>query len=230
MTHSRQKTASAPEAKIVRILIVDDHPVVRHGMTQLIEEEPDLKVCGQASDAAEALKVLREVKFDLAVVDITLKTSSGIDLIKSMKSQAPDVKVLVASMHDEVIYAERALHAGALGYINKEEAADRIVEAIRVTLQGRIYLSDRMTERMMSRLAYGEKETDRPATDTLSDRELEVFEQIGRGLGTRQIAEALHLSRKTVETHRASIKKKLNLRDGAELVTHAVRWVLDEKG
>lgn len=230
MTPRRPKAAHAPETKIVRILIVDDHPVVRHGMTQLIEEEADLKVCGQAADAAEAMKVLREAKFDLAVVDITLKSSSGIDLIKSMKAQAPSVKVLVASMHDEVIYAERALHAGALGYINKEEAADKIVDAIRITLQGRVYLSERMTERMMSRLAYGEKETDRPATDTLSDRELEVFEQIGRGLGTRQIAESLHLSRKTVETHRASIKKKLNLRDGAELVSHAVRWVLDEKG
>lgn len=230
MSPSRHKSAPAPKTKTIRILIVDDHPVVRHGMTQLIEEEPDLKVCGQAADAAEAMKALREDQFDLAVVDITLKTSSGIDLIKSMKVQAPNVKVLVASMHDEVIYAERALHAGALGYINKEEAADKIVDAIRVTLQGKIYLSERMTERMVSRLAYGEKETDRPATDMLSDRELEVFEQIGRGLGTRQIAESLHLSRKTVETHRASIKKKLNLRDGAELVSHAVRWVLDEKG
>jgi DNA-binding NarL/FixJ family response regulator len=227
MTPAKKKPVPQPEPEFVRILIVDDHPVVRHGMTRLIEEEADLKVCGQAADAVEALKVVRETEIDLAVVDITLKSGSGIDLVKSMKALAPGVKVLVASMHDEVIYAERALHAGALGYINKEEAADKIVEAIRTVLEGRVFLSDRMTERMMSRLAYGEKETDRPATDTLSDRELEVFEQIGRGLGTRQIAESLHLSRKTIETHRASIKKKLNLRDGAELVGHAVRWVMD---
>jgi DNA-binding NarL/FixJ family response regulator len=221
------KTAKGRKAKI---LIVDDHPVVRRGMRGMIEEEPDLAVCGEAADATEALHLFREHKPDLMVIDISLRDGSGIELIKQIRAADTAVKMLVASMHDETTFAERVLHAGALGYVNKEEAADKIVEAIRTALAGKVFLSERMTERIMSKLAYGKPPDERAAVDTLSDRELEVFELIGKGASTRQIADRLHLSPKTVETHRESIKKKLNLRDGTELVTRAVRWVVEESG
>lgn len=211
-----------------RILIVDDHALVRHGLTQLISHEPDLDVCGDAEDASQALLAVEQTAPDLVIVDISLKESNGIDLIKRLRAHHPHIKILVSSMHDESLYAERALHAGALGYITKQQATDTVIDAIRQVLKGEVYLSPAMTSQLLHRLGGHGRDFEENAVARLSDRELEVFEMIGHGLATRQIAERLHLSIKTIETHREHIKEKLNLANGAELARHAVRWVLEE--
>jgi DNA-binding NarL/FixJ family response regulator len=208
-------------------LIVDDHPLVRRGLTQLIADEPDLKVCGEAADASEALRQVRATHPALVVIDISLKSSNGIELIKQIKALDKQIMMLVLSMHDESLYAERALHAGAMGYIEKEQATDHIIEAIRHVLEGKVYLSGDMTERLLQRIA-GLERLEHSAIDRLSDRELEVFELIGSGLTTRQIAEKVHLSVKTIETHRDNIRTKLKLGSGAELIHYAVRCVLED--
>lgn len=210
-----------------RILIVDDHPLVRSGLRRLIEFEDDLEVAGEACDTSDALKMIEHVQPDVAVVDISLKNGSGIELIKQIKNRYPAVKVLVSSMHDESLYAERTLRAGALGYVNKEEPGNVMIDAIRQVLRGEIHLSSNMVDRVLHRVAHGEGQLQRPSIENLSDRELEVFEFIGRGLTTRQIAGKLHLSVKTVETHREHIKTKLNLKNSTELTRHAVRWILE---
>jgi DNA-binding NarL/FixJ family response regulator len=220
---------TAHEIATHRILIVDDHPIVRRGLAQIINDQPDLEVCGQAESQAEALKLLVETEPELIIVDVSLKDGSGIELIKQIKSRLPDAKMLVSSMHDESLFAERALRAGAMGYIDKQEATERTVEAIRHVLGGRVYLSSRMADRMLHRIVAGEAEPDRSPIESLSDRELEVFELIGQGLMTRQIAKKLHLSHKTIETYRENIKQKLNLKSGAELTRHALQWVLEIK-
>lgn len=217
----------ATEAR-ARILIVDDHPVVRNGLRMLIDDEPDLVVCGEAADADEAIRVLDAVKPDLVIIDLSLKGSSGLELIKRIKSRHCDSKMLVSSMFDESLYAERVLNAGALGYVSKQEAMEKVIEAIRCVLSGRVYLSAAMSDRMLHRLARDQKAPERSSVETLSDRELEVFEMIGRGRATAEIAAQLHLSVKTVETHREKIKAKLAIKTAAELNQHAVRWVLEQ--
>ena len=211
-----------------KILIVDDHPMVRLGLRQLIENEPDLSVCGEASGSGEALDLVSKTSPDLILVDITLNDGHGIELIKQVHAQHEHIKMLVMSMHDETLFAERALQAGAMGYINKEEANDKALEAIRQILKGKIYLSERMSEHMLMRMANKDKPQELSPIETLSNRELEVFEQIGLGLSTRKIAERFHLSVKTIETHRENIKRKLNLQTANELTRSAFQWVLEK--
>ena len=219
------KTRTTP----IRILIVDDHALVRLGLAQLISHEPDMEVCGDASDADEALAKVKELQPHLVILDVSLQRGNGIELTKCLKARHPNVKVLISSMHDESLFAERALRAGALGYINKQEATDKVVGAIRQVLDGQIYLSPEMTNHLLHRLGnHGDGLLERRSLDSLSDREWEVFELIGRGLSTRQIAKQLHLSIKTIETHREHIKEKLALTSGVELTRHAVQWVLED--
>ena len=212
---------------VAQILIVDDHPVVRDGLTLLISQEHDMEVCGQVEGLTEALQFYTRKQPDLLIIDISLKDGSGIELIKEIKARNPNAKMLVASMHDEALFAERALRAGAMGYINKSEGTDRVVDAIRQVLGGKITLSPRMTERMLHRSVGTSNGPERSPIEKLSDRELETFEMIGQGLTTRQIAARLHLSPKTVESYREHIKVKLNLENANELTRHAVQWVLE---
>ncbi len=215
--------------RIAKILIVDDHPIVRRGLAGLIADQPDLRVCGEAADASEALQQAETGAPDLAIVDISLKNSSGIELVKQFKARYDDrIKILVSSMHDELLFAERALRAGAMGYINKEEATDKVIEAIRRVLRGEIYLSLRMTDRLLHRAIGGDAKPEGSPLDHLSDRELEIFDLIGHALTTRQIARKLHLSPKTVQTHRENLKIKLNLKNSAELIRHALQRILEK--
>lgn len=207
-----------------RIIIVDDHPIVRQGLAQLIDQEDDLHVCGQAEDAHLAMRAIRELDPDLVIVDVSLRTTSGIELIKDIKIQFPDLPVLTLSMHDEALYAERALRAGARGYIMKQEATAEVVTAIRRVLAGTVYVSQGMAAKMVSKIVAGPGEKGTSPVDRLSDRELEVFRLIGEGYGTREMAEKLCLSIKTIETYRAHIKDKLNLTDANELLRAAIRW------
>ena len=211
------------------VLIVDDHPIVRQGLTQLIDQEDDLHVCGQAEDAHEAMRAIRELSPDMVVVDISLKDTSGIELIKDIKVRCPDLPVLTLSMHDEGVYAERAMRSGARGYIMKQEATERVVTAIRRVLSGEVYVSEGMAAKMVSKLVAGPAQTGGSPVDRLSDRELEVFRLIGTGYGTREMAEKLHLSIKTIETYRAHIKDKLDLVDANELLRTAITWVNAER-
>ena len=212
---------------MTRILIVDDHPLVRTGFSQLIGDCPDLEVCGEAGDMAEALRQVDATSPDLAIIDLSLAGGSGLDLIERIRSRNKDILMLVASMHDETLYAERVLAAGARGYINKQEAQDSIIRAIRQVLSGKVYLSQQMTDRLLSGMvnSNGEKRD----IDSLSNRELQVFELIGEGVSSSQIAEQLNLSIKTIETHQAHIKKKLGLGSAHELNQRAIRWVMDQQ-
>jgi DNA-binding NarL/FixJ family response regulator len=211
------------------VLIVDDHPIVRQGLAQLINQESDLHVCGQAEDGHEALQAIRTLDPDMVVVDISLKDTSGIELIKDIKVQYPNLPVLTLSMHDEGIYAERAMRAGARGYIMKQEATEKVVTAIRRVLAGEVYVSEGMAAKMVGKLIAGPSEVGGSPVDRLSDRELEVFRLIGAGYGTREMAEKLHLSVKTIETYRAHIKEKLDLVDANELLRTAITWVNAEQ-
>jgi DNA-binding NarL/FixJ family response regulator len=210
------------------IFVVDDHPMLVLGLREIIDQEVDLNFCGHAATSSKAISAIQEVKPDLAIVDISLKQGTGLELIKQLKALDPDLRLLVCSMHDETLYGERALRAGAQGYINKEEASERVVEAIRCVLSGRIFLSERMSDRLLQRAA-GHPQVEPTIEDRLTDRELEVFELLGRGLTTREIAENLRLSVKTIEAHRQKIKIKLGLENSNELVQHAVQWHV-EKG
>jgi DNA-binding NarL/FixJ family response regulator len=210
-----------------QIVIVDDHPIVRHGLAQLINDEPGLNVCGSAANPAEALEVLEQQVPDLVIVDLSLGDDSGLDLLKTLHSQRPELPVLVLSMHDEAYYADRVLRAGAMGYIMKQEAAEQMISAIHQVLSGKVYLSESMAASMLTRLVGRRVVRGGTPVDHLTDRELQVLGLIGKGLGTRQIAEKLHLSVKTVENHREHIKAKLKLRTSAELVRYAVRWELE---
>lgn len=214
--------------KRARILIVDDHPAVREALAIRIGRQRDLEVCGEAADTNDALRLLADTKPDVAVIDISLKTGNGIDLIKRIKDRNKHTRILVWSMHSESLYAERALRLGALGYINKDQATDKIVEAIRRVLQGKIWLSEAMAERILQRaVGGGQQALPRSPLDLLADRELEVFFLIGQGTKTADIADRLHLSVKTVETYRDRIRQKLNLNDGTELAHYATQWVLE---
>jgi DNA-binding NarL/FixJ family response regulator len=208
-------------------MIVDDHPIVRHGLAQLINDEPDLVVCGSAATPAEALAAAGTTQPDLVVVDLALGDDSGLDLIKSLRTSYPDLRILVLSMHDEVYYADRVLRAGAMGYLMKQEPAERMIAAIHQVLGGGVFLSEAMAASLLTRMVGERKLNGRSLVERLTDRELQVFEYIGKGLGTRQIAEKLHLSVKTVENYREHLKSKLNLKTSAELVRYAVRWELE---
>jgi DNA-binding NarL/FixJ family response regulator len=210
-----------------RILIVDDHPLVRAGLKSLIDAEPDLTICAEVGNVRDAIEVARETSPDLALIDISLEDGSGIELIKRLKVHAPELKMLVCSMHDESLFAERAINAGARGYVNKHQVTEQVLDAIRQVLAGRIYLSEKMVERVINGFAK-KKDGAASSIEDLSDRELEVFGLIGQGLSTSKIAERLHLSVKTVETHREKIKRKLQLATGGELVRHAVQWHIEQ--
>jgi DNA-binding NarL/FixJ family response regulator len=214
----------ATERGEVRILIVDDHPLVRLSLREVIKREPDLLVCGEAEDREQALELVESTKPHLAIVDLTLKTSNGMDLIKDLRTRHPKVQILVLSMHDENLHAERAIRAGARGYITKQEATKKIMVAIRQVLNGDIYWSERAAARVASKIARASKSADTSSVDLLADRELQVFELIGAGQSTRQIAAALHIDVSTVETYRARIKEKLNLEDSLALLQFAIRW------
>ena len=211
-----------------RVMIVDDHPVVRQGLRLLLDREHDLAVVAEADGVTEAFTRFKEVRPDLVIVDLSLKDGSGIELIKEIHSAEPETHMLVSSMHDESLFAERVLRAGAKGFISKQEATGNIVEAARQVLGGRVYLSPAMSDQMLHRLVNNDDEAvDRSPIESLSDRELEVFEMIGQGLTTRQIAAKLDLSPKTVETYRENIKSKLSLANGTALTRHAVQWLLE---
>lgn len=212
-----------------RVFIVDDHPIVRQGLAALINTEPDLAVCGDAEDSGSALRRIEEIKPDLAVIDISLNGPDGLDLLKSIRTHDANLPVLILSMLDESLYAERALHAGANGYIMKQEATERLLVAIRRILAGEIYLSEHMSNRMLHRFAAGGPVGSQSPIAELSDRELEVFRLIGEGRGTRQIAVELHISVKTVESYQAHIKEKLSLKNARELVQQAIQWTVANK-
>lgn len=211
-----------------RVLIVDDHPIVRHGLAELIGHEPDLEVCGEAADTTEALHQVEATQPHVVIVDISLKSGHGIDLIEQIKAKDEHIRMLVSSIHDESLFAERALRAGAMGYINKQEATEKVIDAIRQIIRGDIYLSPRMSNRLLHTVVGGDRLEQNPI-EGLSNRELEVFEMIGQGLTTKQIAGKLHLSPKTIETHREKIKMKLNLANSTELSHRAVQWVLENR-
>jgi DNA-binding NarL/FixJ family response regulator len=211
-----------------RILIVDDHPIVREGLITIINHEKDFEVCGEADEAREALKAISELEPDVVLVDITLKDSDGIELTKNLKSRYPTLPVIVLSIHDEFTYAERALRAGAQAYLMKEVVSQNIVAAIRTVLSGEIYVSNTMGKKMLRKLAAGKADVIGDPVDSLSDRELEIFRLIGQGYRPSKIAKSMHLSVKTVETYRGRIKEKLNLADADELLRFAIRWVGSE--
>jgi DNA-binding NarL/FixJ family response regulator len=213
----------------VRVLIVDDHPLLRKGVGQLIDQEKDLMVVGEAEDAHKAISAIENTKPDVALIDITLSGTSGIELLKNVKVRFPKLKMLVLSMHDESVYAHRALRAGASGYIMKQEGPEKVLTALRKVLRGEVYLSEHLGNRLLHTLVNGHAPLPSSPVEELSDRELEVFSLIGQGHGTRPIAEKLHLSIKTIESHRAHIKEKLNLQNATELVHHAIQWVQSER-
>jgi DNA-binding NarL/FixJ family response regulator len=215
----------ATDQKQRRIFLVDDHPLVREWLGSLIQRESDLSVCGEAEDVQDALQKIEEANPDIAIVDITLRNTHGLELIKDLQARMPNLPVLVLSMHDESLYAERVLRAGAKGYITKQEATKKILTAIRHVLNGEVYLSEKMSARMLNKLVVGRRDKQGYSIERLTDRELEVFQLIGRGYNTRKIAEELRLGIKTVESYRARIKEKLKLNDATELLQHAIQWV-----
>ena len=211
-----------------RILLVDDHAVERYGIAQLINRQSDLVVCGEEEDASRAMSAICELKPELVIADISLRDSSGLELMRNIKAQFPGLPVLVVSVHDESIYAEIAFRAGALGYLMKEEALEKILTAIRRVLTGAIYVSDNLAAKMLQQQVRGQTDIHESPVKGLSDRELEVFQLIGQWKKTREIAEELHLSIKTIEYYREQIKRKLNLKNAGELTQYATSWVQRE--
>jgi DNA-binding NarL/FixJ family response regulator len=207
-----------------RVMLVDDHPIVRQGLRRLIEAEPDLEVCGEAETAREAKSMIRDIEPDVVIVDVSLAQGDGLELVKDARAHYPTLPLLVLSMHDEVIYAERMLSAGANGYIMKQAASDQFLVALRRVLEGGIYVSESVGNSMIEKFAAGGAYTPTSPVDGLSNRELQVLHMIGKGLSTRQTAEALNLSVKTVESHRQRIKRKLSLHTSAQLMQYAVNW------
>jgi DNA-binding NarL/FixJ family response regulator len=215
--------------KKYNIMIVDDHPAVREGLALRISEQPDLTVLHEASSIATGLEAIRRQSPDVAVVDITLKDGNGLELIKAIHAYDDTIRILVCSMHDESFYAERAIRAGAMGYITKEHATSQIIEAIRRILSNKVYVSEKLAERLMNRSLGRAGLPDASPIETLSSRELEVFELLGEAIDTTHIAERLTLSPKTVETYRARVKEKLGIQTSAELIRRAVEWRLESK-
>lgn len=214
---------SASRAKI-RVFLADDHPIVRRGFQLLLSMESDLTVCGDADSSPEALQKILALKPDVAVIDLSLRSSSGLELIKQIRAHSAELKILVFTMHAEAIYEERALRAGANGYVTKEMGTEKAIEAIRLLAQNKLFFSDSLTQTVIARMS-GRAPTSRTSVELLSDRELEILEAIGNGLGSRQIAEKLGLSSKTVQSHREHIKTKLGLTRASELVNYAYNWV-----
>jgi len=211
-----------------KIAIVDDHPIVRQGLGQLIACQDDMTVCGEAEDIASALEMIQQTSPDLLVLDIALPDGSGVDLIEQLKVSTPHLPILVLSMHDESFYAERVLRAGARGYITKSQASESVIEAIRKIIGGQLYLSEKTASRMLARLVGTPSTDSRRPIDRLTNRELQIYEFIGVGMATRLIAKKLHISAKTVESHRENIKRKLNVASASELLQHAIKWVQTE--
>jgi DNA-binding NarL/FixJ family response regulator len=226
---STKPQISSP-AKKSRVLLVDDHPIVRQGLALLIDRENDLCVCGEAEGAHSAFHAIATLRPDMVVLDISLNGPDGLDVLKEIRTNTTNLPVLILSMHDESIYAERAMRAGANGYIMKQEATEKVLVAIRRILQGEVYLSDRLTNTMLQQYVRGASPAKGSPLVNLTDRELEVFRLIGEGHGTRQIAEELHLSVKTIESYQAHIKEKLALRNARELVQHAIEWTVNLSG
>lgn len=213
-----------PDSKI-QVLLVDDHPIVRDGLRSRIERQNDMVVCAEAEDVTTAIQAIDEQQPDIAIVDLSLKTGSGLDLISRLAARQTTTRVIVASMHDEHIYAERAVKAGAMGYVHKQEASTKIVAAIRRVMQGKLFVSDDLNARLMQRVATGSEESD--PVETLTNRELQVFEELGQGRNVKEIARATSLSVKTIETYRDRIRRKLDLDSSIQLVHYAVKWVTE---
>ncbi len=211
-----------------KIIVVDDHPMMRKGLSMTLDSELGFEVVAQFERAEEVVEKHDELSPDLAIIDISLPGMSGLELVKHLTAQDPDLKILVVSRHEENLYAERVLRAGAKGYVMKQEAGDVLIKAVRKILNGRIYVSDAINEKLLLGMTSGQKDLNKSPLDLLSDRELEVFELTGKGNNTREIAEKLHLAVKTVESYRARIKTKLNLENATELMMHAVKWVETE--
>ena len=211
---------------MTKILIVDDHAVIRDGLAVLINDESDLEVCGEAADVVDALQAISETDPDVAIIDVSLETGSGFELVKEVKARFPNVRMLVWSMFDESLYAERAIKAGALGYIDKKNVRDNIIDAIRTVLEGSVYLSAEYSSKVINRLRRGESVEAKLPTEVLTDRELEAYTLIGNGLNTAEIAERMELTVSTVETYRSRIKEKLELRNASQLIREATVWVL----
>jgi DNA-binding NarL/FixJ family response regulator len=220
---NKNPKCDSPEAK--RIVIVDDHPLFRKGLEELIHSDGTFAVCGEAGNAAEAMEVIRKLNPDLAIVDLSLPGANGIELIKNIRAEFQKLPILVLSMHDESLYALRALRAGAEGYVMKHEAMANVIQAIREVFEGRPYLSPAMAAQVITKFAHRDAEGEADPVERLSDRELEVLELIGKGTEVRQIAKLLHLSPKTVETHRAHIKDKLDLKNAREVARFALQWL-----
>jgi DNA-binding NarL/FixJ family response regulator len=210
------------------VLVVDDHPLMRQGLALLINQQQDMQVCGEAEEAQAAMHAIAHLRPDIMILDISLSGPDGLELLKNIRASDPDLPVLILSMHDEAIYAERALRARANGYIMKQEATEKVLVAVRRILNGEVYLSERMSNKMLQQYIGGAPPMIQSRIASLSDRELEVFRLIGEGRATREIAEELHLSIKTVETYQAHIKEKLALRSGRELIQHAIQWKISE--
>ncbi len=221
---SRKSPPACPARKRARILIVDDHPLVRERLTEIINREADLTVCGEAEDRHDALAAVAAKRPELIIVDLTLKNSDGLELIKDVRARWPKVRMLVVSMHEESLYAERVIRAGALGYITKQEATRRILQAIRRVLAGSIYLNERVASHIIGRLGTRSGAVAATPAELLADRELQVFSLTGAGLNTNEIAARLHIAVKTVETYRARIKEKLKLTRSSELLQQAIAW------
>jgi len=228
MINPEREMTSESENKKKRVLIVDDHPIFRFGLAGLITEQSHLEVCGHADSAPIALDAMRRLKPDIVLVDLSLRGTNGIELIKLMKAEEPDLPILVISMHNEAVFGLRALKAGALGYVMKAEAMNHVAEAITKVLQGKIYVSPEFGEKLIFKAVQSTEAGAGSPVDALSDRELEVLQLLGQGGSTRSIAEKLHLSIKTIETHRAHIKEKLGFQDSEEMVKFAIDWVAQQ--
>jgi len=211
------------------VLVIDDHPLLRQGLAMLINQQQDLQVCGEAANIRMAMQCIVQLRPDVVILDISLQGPDGLEVLKTIRATNPDLPVLVLSMHDEAIYAERALRARANGYIMKQEATEKVLVAVRRILDGDVYLSEAMSKKLLQQFIDGTPSVLESRIATLSDRELEVFRLIGEARATREIAEELHLSVKTVETYQAHIKEKLGLKSGRELIQHAIQWVLNGK-
>ncbi|MCA9024322.1 MAG: response regulator transcription factor [Planctomycetaceae bacterium] len=225
LTQPNSRTGTKP----AQILIVDDHPIVREGYEQMISRHADLEVCAVAADTMDALRLCERAEPDLAIIDLSLKGGSGLELCKQVKSRFPRITTLVISMHDEQLYAERALRAGALGYVNKADSTRHLINAIRHVLKGKLFLSEAMNDRLLNRMVGHEGRPEMSAIESLSDRELQVFELLGEGKTVRDIAAQLKLSPKTIESYRENLKTKLGIAGGTQLLRHAVQWVLENR-
>ena len=224
----KKKAEVSPLPAKSKILIVDDHPVVREGLAMHLGSQPDLQVCGEAEDVPGALALLASTRPDAAIIDISLKNGNGLELIRRIKERQDPVRILVWSMYPENLYAERALRAGAQGYLNKGQATNHVLDAVRTILQGKVYVSGDLADKLL-RSAVGQPVKDQTPVDSLSDRELEVFRLIGEGVTTESIAKKMHISPKTVETFRSRIKEKLGLSNMTELILRAAQWVMETK-